>query len=224
MRSEPDFPQRDDRGGIAFSLAWTSDSNKQTESVAWGDGNGDGWLDLAVGNSNDANRIYWNTGRDDLLDKTAPWETGAEMATHSVAWGDVDNDSFLDLAVSNQNGVNQLYINTDGKITTTARDIGSADDKTFSLAWGDVNGDGWLDLVVGNFGTGTQIFTNTGVSLGTDPAWKSADSNTTTSVAWGDMDGDGDLDLAVGNAVTPNSPGKNQIFVLVSNMVKWEKP
>ena len=41
----------------SFSLAWTSPESEKTGSVAWGDMNGDGLADLAVGNDGAPNRV-----------------------------------------------------------------------------------------------------------------------------------------------------------------------
>ena len=45
-----------------FSQAWESPEIEETLSVAWGDMNGDGLDDLAVGNNGAPNRVYTSTG------------------------------------------------------------------------------------------------------------------------------------------------------------------
>ena len=84
------------------------------------------------------------------------WFAPNSDPSRGVAWGDVDNDGDLDLAVANYGKPNRVYINDNGVLDTDPKNVWQSDDpaekddQTTSLAWGDVNGDGWLDLVVGN--------------------------------------------------------------------------
>jgi hypothetical protein len=185
--------------GGSLSLVWESVGDvRNTRSVAWGDWDRDGDLDLAVGNSG-ANQVYENVGGNLSL----AWESTDDAGnSESVAWGDWDGDGDLDLAVGNSPGHNQVYENNGGNLSLAWE---SEDDSkwTQSLAWGDWDGDGDLDLAVGNMagrpiGEVNQVYQTEGKSLSL--AWESSgDYKTTASVAWGDWDGDGDLDLAVGN-------------------------
>ena len=45
-------------------LPWSTGSNDHTTSVAWGDVNGDGLLDLAVGNDGQSSKVYLNKDQD----------------------------------------------------------------------------------------------------------------------------------------------------------------
>ena len=196
--------------------SWKSNNHMDTRSVAWGDVDGDGDLDLAVGNSDEGsfesyNEIYINNGSG--LSNTSSWTSVfinySCSDTQSVAWGDIDNDGDLDLAVGN-NGYNQVYLNTGTSLATVPAWTSRDSQITYSVAWGDIDGDGDLDLGVGNAGT-NQIFLNNNGILSTTPYWNSSNQRDTRSIAWGDADGDGDIDLAVGNNGYPAQ--KNEIYL-----------
>ncbi|MBP8106495.1 MAG: VCBS repeat-containing protein [Caldilineaceae bacterium] len=199
-------------GGLQTQMPW-SPVEDRTKSVAWGDMDSDGKLDLAVGNEGQPNRVYLNEGHS--LQEQAARSSTEISATQSVAWGDVDDDGDLDLAVGNAGQTNQVYLNVDGSLQEQAEWSSLENDATQSVAWGDVDGDGDMDLAVGNSkhlgATGTdsegepnRIYLNEGKRLREQAVWSSAEADITYSVAWGDVDNDGDLDLAVGNQGQPN--------------------
>jgi subtilisin-like proprotein convertase family protein len=183
---------------------WFSDDDDLTWSVAWGDMDGDGDLDLAAGNDLGPNKVYLN--EHGALQSTTAWDSGDSDRTFSIAWGDVDGDGDLDLAAGNWGGPNKVYLNDGGTLQTTVAWTDHITDSTRSIAWGDMNGDGLLDLAVGNSGTGelNKVYLNEGGTLQPAPVWTGDVSYSTFSVAWGDVDGDGDLDLAVGNSGDEN--------------------
>ncbi len=178
---------------------WSSAESDLSTSIAWGDVDSDGDLDLAVGNRAGPNRLYGNEGG--RLTIRAVWSSDESDWTDSVAWGDYDGDGDLDLAAGNGNGqANRIYRNEGGMLLSGAFWSSDEMDWTTSVAWGDVDGDGDLDLAVGNGnGQPNRLYRNEGGSLTPRAVWSSAETDTTVAVAWGDVDGDGDLDLVVGN-------------------------
>lgn len=177
-----------------------------TSSLAMGDMDGDGDLDLVEGNRNEPCRLYFNDGF--VFKGTVP--SGFDMTfdardTRSVAVGDVDGDGDLDLVTGNFNGANRLYLNN-GSLNPFPATIGSnitADaDDTASVALGDLDGDGDLDLVAGNNGTPNRLYLNNGTAdpfAGVTGLAITNDASATNSAALGDLDSDGDLDLVVAN-------------------------
>jgi len=105
-------------GQLQTTAAWSSTESDLTSSIAWGDADGDGDLDLAVGNGSffgfewgagQPNRVYLN--EKGQLQTTATWSSTESDLTSSIAWGDVDGDGNLDLAVGNNSPSGRIYLN-----------------------------------------------------------------------------------------------------------------
>ena len=125
---------------------------------AWGDYDNDGYPDLFVTNTGDLenNALYHNSGDGTFTKMTSNVvgrlvsDVGGSLV---CAWGDYDNDGYLDLYLTNIGGqTNSLYHNNgDGSFSRIL--TGSlANDVAISLgcAWGDYDNDGFLDLFVAN--------------------------------------------------------------------------
>lgn len=196
-------------GQLESEPSWVSEDLFNSFSVAFGDYDGDGDLDLAFArgegytNRPDANAVYLNQAG--IVAPLPTWRSLEIDSSYDLDWADFDRDGSLDLAVCNEFNPHRVYYNTGSGLEAQASWSSTEIDSGNSLAIGDVDGDGWLDLAVS---TNTQlgevgeykVFFNEQGMLNPLPSWRhDAGSNQYGSaVALEDVDGDGDLDLIGG--------------------------
>jgi len=137
----------------------------------------------------------------------------------SNAWGDYDNDRFVDLFLAEgSNNTSKLYKNNrDGSFIKIIIGPIISEKRGISGSWGDYDNDGDLDIFIAaggnvgnvdnflysNNGDGTFTRITTGVIVN--------DGGASISGSWGDYDNDGDLDLFVANR------GLNENFLYSNN-------
>jgi len=173
-------------------------------SVAWGDVDNDGDLDLALG-SIGPNYLFRNDGLDEdgRLHLTSIFTTTDADITNRIVWADIDNDGFLDLVTGNGSNLSyqfsKVYFNRGGVMSMTDVWQPSAAGPTMGLAVGDVDNDGDLDVVLGNFENENQVYINISGTLATLPAWTFDDNGLSKSLAMGDVDNNGYQDIVIAN-------------------------
>src|SRR5262245_54044535 len=175
-------------------------------SLAVGDFNEDGKLDLATGSN-----FYglYQYGVDDVIvllgngDGTfdPPDYLGTNLAAESVVTGDLNGDHNLDLVVTSRDDYQQQSVSVllgggDGTFAP-ATTYGPDTNYLPSPALADFNGDGNTDLVGGR-----HLFLGNGDGTFQEPIDIGPDAYYWTTVA--DFDGDGHLDLAGTNFSTVN--------------------
>jgi hypothetical protein len=128
-----------------------------SQTAAWGDYDGDGDLDVYVGNEAWGDRrhpsqLFRNEGDGTFRDVSAEAGVTNDRFAKGVAWGDGDDDGDLDLYVSNV-GPNRYYRNEgDGHFTDRASELGlELPGRTFATWFFDYDNDGRLDLFVADY-------------------------------------------------------------------------
>ena len=129
--------------------------------ISTADFDGDGWLDIYVGNDGVANQLWINqkngTFSDEaLLAGAAVNGSGNAEASMGIDAGDFDNDGDEDIFITNWLAqMNILYVNAGGGVFEDRKGpsgLGTPSlAKTgFGTAWFDYDNDGWLDLLTVN--------------------------------------------------------------------------
>jgi hypothetical protein len=180
-------------------------------AAGWGQGYYGKWNDyplIANGWPGGSNSFYGIMEVPHLIEQFTKITTGSIVSdggdSIGCAWGDYDNDGYLDLFVANHDVNSFLYRNNrDGtftKVTTGSITSGNTWG-SIGCGWGDYDNDGYLDLFVAsdpnnllfhNNGDGTFAKVTSGSPVD--------EGKNCLGVAWGDYDKDGYLDLFVGHA------------------------
>ena len=150
----------------------------------------------------DANQLFRNDGGT-FVDVT-PAALADDSQGHSAAWGDFDNDGWLDLVIANWKQFDtamtcKLVRNVGGAGFADVTPVAVGRLRAMNVSWVDYDNDADLDLY---FGTAWNnvLLANGGGGAFTDvsgsPVW---DAAWNLGHGWADHDGDGDPDLYLAN-------------------------
>jgi hypothetical protein len=193
-----------------------------TRQINWVDIDNDGDNDLFVVSNNASNKLYLNDGSMNFTDITvSSGISTATMQSWGSAWGDYNNDGYLDLFLSNRDAANGLQPNilykNNGNNTFTnvsnSAGISSSNHLSFCASFFDYNNDGWQDIYIANdrFTTSNILYKNNGNGTFTDVSASSGSDITidAMSTTIGDYNNDGWLDIYVTNTSSGNFFLKN---------------
>lgn len=203
-----------------------------TQTAVFADFNLDGWLDLFVGNeTTDAgafqNEFYLNNGNGTFRNVIHATGIRAQAMIKACVAGDINNDGWPDLYLSNYIGQNFLFLNKgpDANGIPQFEDItvraGVGEPRNSFPAWfWDFDNDGWEDIFVSGYGDGSlavardyvrnargqydkshpRIYRNKGNNTFTDVSASMGikESVFTMGCNYGDLDADGYLDFYLG--------------------------
>src|SRR5687768_4865085 len=218
--SSPLVPVRDLHAAEIFTRITDGPGSEGESSTggAWGDFNGDGFIDLfvcqrGVTGVGPASQLFYLNNRD----RTFSRETSGSIAEvmrqgGGAVWGDYNNDGHLDLVLTSFNESNYLFRNngdgtfTHNPIPSFVSDIAPSR----SVTWVDFDNDGYLDLfrvigVSGELNHPRRLYRNN--RDGTFTRIVSgflSDQGGFFSAAWGDYNNDGRTDLFMPQANEPS--------------------
>ncbi len=193
---------------------------QDSRAIVPGDMNADGLIDLFVANFAQKSIVYRNLGGGQF-EIMPPFNLNLPQdASFDAAWGDMDGDGDLDLAVANGSKnlipgggtgtADTLWKNIGpiegggiGRFAPIAGAFGTDLGETYGVAWADVDGDHDLDLLFVNRLQPNVMYLNDGAGHFTKVAtgpFVTDTPNTSRALAVGDLDGDLDADVVVANS------------------------
>ena len=224
---------------FTIQMTYSTGSNSWPSWICVDDFNTDGWLDLAVANSNNNNVGILLGASYGYFGNQTIYSTGSDSAPNSIVVGDINKDNRLDVAVANfgtnnvaillghlnKNSINQsnstiatdnvpvllgdYYANFSSETTYST----GSSSRPYSIAAGDLNSDTYMDLVVvnsGNESIGVLLGFGNG-TFATETIYSVGVGSSPQDVIINDFNNDNQLDVAVTN------PKNDNVIVLLGS-------
>lgn len=177
------------------------------QSAAFGDVDGDGYLDLLLGAapSSNVSYLFYNIAGAYHFSTTVGYPSGMPGA-QQVAFAAVNPSGAQNLTMATPTEILAFAENQSPVLVIRSTLPGK------QIAWGDVEGDGDLDLAVAGNPGGIKVAINDppGAFLPDNQLWVTEMISPFTALAWGDIGGDHYQDLVAGVAGAPNQLFINQ--------------
>ncbi|HTY35678.1 MAG TPA: FG-GAP-like repeat-containing protein [Bacteroidota bacterium] len=189
---------------------------KLSLGLAVADVNNNGSRDLYVCYLASSNKLFLNDGKGFFRDVSHEPNraSGENERSNCAIFGDVDNDGYVDLFVTNEESTNRLYHNDGtGHFIDITDEAGLRSDAGgMGASFGDIDGDGKLDLCVANWSKPNRLYRNVsapgkGIRFEdiTEQSGIGGESYAkNNAVVFADVDNNGTLDLFITKRGRPN--------------------
>jgi hypothetical protein len=182
-------------------------------TTIWGDLDSDGDTDVFIKEDGVGYSVRINDGSGNLDKHWSHADTTA-MLLGDMALADVDNDSDLDVIITNGHFQSTSYPalvffnDGTGQFIDSKQRLSAVRNSGVNL--GDLDGDGDLDLVLTDYLEPNQIWLNDGAGQFVDSSFRFGGDQFYRHIHLGDLDGDGDIDIFL--ATFGISSGPNEIW------------
>ncbi len=138
--------------------------SSESYGAAFGDLNGDAYLDIYSSNHRTQDSLFLNRGNGTFVDvatQTMDWQNRPNADTHGGTWADYNNDGKQDLMVSTGTGnLSMFLVNENQRLIdlTVPLGLGEVNLGGRLPVWLDYDGDHLLDVVVTQYGGVAKLF------------------------------------------------------------------
>ena len=191
----------DDSQPFAGITQYSTGNGSKPHSVALGHFNNDSWLDVVVANSGtDSVGILLGRNHGNLSD-IQPYSTGNGSAPYSVAVAHFNNDTHLDIVVTNSetNNIGILLGDGTGKFRSGPTYSTGTRSRPYQVTIGDFNNDNISDIAVANSGTNNilLLYGYGNGTFGNQTSYSLGYNYLPYSLAVGYLNEDGWMDIAI---------------------------